>query len=156
MRTFSLIAACGVLGACASTQNTPVSSEVLASMDGKSFVLIERQSPDFVAMTSGKGMFALAGVGAAVTAGNRLVRDNNVRDPAMTISRALADDLVTDHGMTFTGETEIADTGRVGDLIALADGSDYALDIVTNGWTYMYDGFNFGDYFTRRVFRNPV
>lgn len=147
MRVLSLIVACALLGACASTQNLAVSPDTLDSMQGKSLVLIQRESPDFVAMTSGKGMFAVAGVGAAVSAGNEMVRENNVVDPAMNISRTLAQNLASNYGVTLRGETDMAGSGSVDDLVELASGSDYALDIATNGWTYIYDGFNFGDYF---------
>ena len=147
MRALSLIVACVLLSACASTQNVALSPDMLQTMQGKSLVLIQRESPDFVAMTSGKGMFAVAGVGAAVAAGNKMVRENDIVDPAMGISRVLAKGLVGDYGLTLLGETDKAESDDIADLAQMAGSGDYALDVVTNGWTYMYDGFNFGDYF---------
>ena len=147
MKSLPLVLACVLLGACASTQNVAVSTDTLASMQGRSLVLIQRESPTFVAMTSGKGMFALAGVGAAAAAGNELVSENQIVDPAMTISRELAQGLIDEYGMSLRGETDMVQTDKVDGLVEMANGSDYALDVATNGWSYMYDGFSFGDYF---------
>ena len=147
MKAAILVISCLMLCACASTQNLAVSPDVLQAMQGKSLVLIQRESPDFVAMTSGKGMFAVAGVGAAVSAGNEMVRENDIVDPAMGISRRLARSLTSDYGATLLGETAAAESDSVAALAEMAGSGDYALDVVTNGWSYMYDGFNFSDYF---------
>ena len=136
-----------MLGACASTQNVAVSSDTRDAMQGKSVILVQRETPSFVAMTSGKGMFAVAGVGAAVAEGNKMVSENGIVDPAMTISRTLAENLVSDYGLQLQGETGVATSDSVDSIVELAGESDYALDVATNGWTYMYDGFSFGDYF---------
>ena len=146
MKALPLVVACLLLGACASTQNLAVSPDTLKTMRGKSLVLIQRESPGFVAMTSGKGMFAVAGVGAAVAAGNNMVSENNIVDPAMNISRSLSRNLVDNYGLTPGGETGTAESDSIDNLVRLAGGNDYALDVATNGWSYMYDGFSFGDY----------
>lgn len=147
MKAVSMVVVFLLLGACASTQNMAVSTSTLSSMHGKSVTLIQRESPSFVAMTSGKGMFAVAGVGAAAAEGNKMIRENGIVDPAMTISRVVAESLATDYGLTLQGETDVVETDSVEMFIEKSGDSDYALDVVTNGWGYMYDGFNFGDYF---------
>ncbi len=147
MKILPLIVTVLLLGACAAPQNLAVSSDSLLTMRGKSLVLIQRESPSFVAMTSGKGMFALAGVGAAVAAGNKLVDEHRIVDPALSIGRRVAENLVAQYGLTVQGETDLAESDSLTGIAALAGGSDYALDVVTNGWTYIYDGFNFDDYF---------
>lgn len=147
MKALPLVVACMLLGACASTQNLAVSPDTLKTMRGKSLILIQRESPGFVAMTSGKGMFAVAGVGAAVAAGNNMVGENDIVDPAMNIGRTLSQNLVDNYGLTPGGETDTAESDGVDNLVRLAGGNDYALDVATNGWSYMYDGFSFGDYF---------
>ena len=147
MKVLLVVIASLLLGACAGTPSVPVSSDALNSMQGRSLMLVQRESPSFVAMTSGKGMFAVAGVGAAVAAGNKMVEENGISDPAMAISRSLAENLVSEYGLTLRGETELAESDSVDSLRRLATGADYALDVVTNGWSYIYDGFNFDDYF---------
>ncbi len=147
MKALPLVVACMLLGACASTQNLAVSPDTLKTMQGKSLFLIQRESPSFVAMTSGKGMFAVAGVGAAVAAGNTMVSENDIVDPAMDISRTLSRNLAENYGVTPGGESDTAESDSIDSLVRLAGGNDYALDVATNGWSYMYDGFSFGDYF---------
>ncbi|MBT8097039.1 MAG: hypothetical protein HKN35_09760 [Woeseia sp.] len=147
MKAVSLVFAFVLLSGCASTQNLAVSPNTLETMQGKSLTLIQRESPNFVAMTSGKGMFAVAGVGAAAVTGNKLVKENNIVDPAMNISRTLAENLANNYGIALRGETTIAKSDSVDELVKLANNSDYALDVATHGWSYIYDGFKFGDYF---------
>lgn len=147
MKAITIIISMLVLSACASTQNLAVSPDTLGTMQGKSVTVIQPESPGFVAMTSGKGMFAVAGVGAAVAAGNKMVSENGIVDPAMTISRTLAAGLANDYGLKVVGESVLATSDSVDALVSLADGSDYALEVATSGWSYIYDGFNFGDYY---------
>lgn len=147
MKALLAVAVVLLLNACASTNNLAVTADALDSMRGKSLILVQRESPSFVAMTSGKGMFAVVGVGAAVAEGNKMVKTNNVVDPAMTISQAIADTLIDNYGLNLGGQTEITESGSIDTLVKHASGSDYALDVVTNGWTYIYDGFNFGEYY---------
>ncbi|MGI9289048.1 MAG: hypothetical protein ACR2P1_26990 [Pseudomonadales bacterium] len=148
MKKLLLTIVCLSVVSCAATQNQPVNPETLATLKGKSLTLIQRESPTFVAMTSGKGMFAVAGVGAAAAAGNKLVKDNEIADPAMDISSSLAQALTTRHGLKLQGQSAgVTASNDMHDIVKLADGSEYALDVVTNGWSYIYDGFKFSDYF---------
>lgn len=148
MKKFLLLVICFSLAGCAATQNKPADPATLAELKGKKVVLVQRESPSFVAMTSGKGMFAVAGVGAAVAAGNKLVKEKNIVDPAMNIATSLGKTLNSRFGATMAGKTSgVASSDNLNEIIGLAGNSDYALDVVTNGWTYIYDGFNFSDYF---------
>ncbi|MBT8149686.1 MAG: hypothetical protein KJO24_07115, partial [Gammaproteobacteria bacterium] len=136
------------LASCASTRNMPLSGEALTQVQGQSLTVVERESPAFVAMTSGKGMFAVAGVGAAVAAGNKLVEENSIEDPAKSIGAALATQLHKQHGLHFAGvSASVAKSDKLSAISQLAGNSKYALDVATNGWSYMYDGFNFSDYY---------
>lgn len=133
---------------CAGVPTQRLSDDAVSSLEGKTVTLVRRDSPSFVAMTSGKGMFAVAGVGAAAAAGNNLVEEAEIEDPATAIGSALGQELTTKHGVSIVDQSnEVADSDDVGDVVQVAAGTDYALDIVTNGWSYMYDGFNFSDYF---------
>ncbi len=55
---------CLSLIGCAGVQTQRLSDDTMFSLDGKTVTLVRRESPSFVATTSGKGMFAVAGVGA--------------------------------------------------------------------------------------------
>lgn len=138
------------LAGCAATQNKPMDASTMAALKGKSLILVKRESPSFIAMTSGKGMFAVVGVGAAAAAGNELVRENKIVDPAMTIATSLGQTLNTRYGLRVAGKTSaVADSDDLNKIVELAGNSDYALDVVSTGWMYIYDGFKFSDYFVR-------
>lgn len=147
MRIPAFLISALILSACASTQNLPVSTDTLMTMQDKTVTVIQPEAPGFVAMTSGKGMFAVAGVGAAVAEGNSMVRKNGIADPALRISRALAAGLAEQYGLQILGESDATSSDSIETVARLAEGSDYALEVATNGWSYIYDGFNFGDYF---------
>lgn len=148
MKTLVSAVLCLSLVGCAGVKTQPLSADTVSALDGKSVTLVLRESPSFVAMTSGKGMFAVAGVGAAAAAGNTLVEDANIEDPAPVIASELGMALTTKHGASVVGpSTAVVDSDNVADVVQAAAGSDLALDVVTNGWSYIYDGFNFSDYF---------
>ncbi|MGI9344042.1 MAG: hypothetical protein ACR2QV_14470 [Gammaproteobacteria bacterium] len=148
MKTLLISVACIAVAACAAPQSKPIAPETLSSFQGKSLSLVQGDTPSFVAMTSGKGMFAVAGVGAAAAAGNDLVEEAEIEDPAIKISRSLARRLTADHALSLRGPTlRSEDADEAAEIAQLAKGSDYALEVATSGWTYMYDGFKFGDYF---------
>ncbi len=137
-----------LLFGCASAPTQRLSPDTLSSLDGKSITVVARKSPSFVAMTSGKGMFAAMGAGAAIAAGNKLVRETGIEDPAPSIGTAFAEDLTKAHGARFAGKSgAIAESDDVSEVVQLAKDSDYALDVATHGWSYIYDGFKFSDYF---------
>ncbi len=135
------------LAGCATTPKILPLDTTGLGLKGKSLVLVKRNSPDFIAMTSGKGMFAVVGVGAAIITGNKLVKEKNIVDPALDISQSLSKVLTSRYGL---GTTEItrktADEDDLNTIIALAAGKDYVLDVVTNGWNFIYDGFDFSHY----------
>jgi len=99
-------------------------------------------------MTSAKGMFALAGVALAISEGNELVKDDNISDPSGQIAENLAEQLTGKYGMNYAGKTNgTVDGDSPVDISQVANGNAYAIDVETTGWSYMYDGFNFSDYF---------
>ncbi len=148
MKIFISAILCLSLVGCAGVQTQSLSDNTVSSLDGKTVTLVQRESPSFVAMTSGKGMFAVAGVGAAAAAGNNLVEDAIIENPASAIGAALGLELTTKHGVNVVGQSDVVvSSDKVADIVQVAAGSDYALDVVTNGWSFMYDGFNFSDYF---------
>ena len=132
---------------CAGTQKIAVDRTILPTLKGKTLIQVQRETPTFIAMTSGKGMFALAGVGAAAVAGNQLIKDSQIKDPARLISKSIAETLSSDYLLINNGQTDtVLDSHDRSKIVTAAKGNDYALDIVTNGWSFIYDGFKFSEY----------
>lgn len=146
MKYLLILATLFVTG-CATT-TTPLSNEAMQALPDQSLVITDRESPDFMAMTSSKGMFALAGVAAAISEGNDLVKKNEINDPSGQIAKNLAERLSGQYGMNFAGHIgkRVADDSASAIAKDVA-GSAYVIDVETTGWNYMYDGFNFSDYF---------
>ena len=134
------------LAGCA-VKNMAIDRARLPTMQGKSVALVKNESPSFIAMTSGKGMFAVVGVAAAISEGNQLVKDDEISDPAMNISKLLVQELNSRYGLSPVEESDkLVESRSVESISKLAQGSDFALDVATNGWQFIYDGFSFSDY----------
>jgi len=133
---------------CASTKNVAIDKAVAPTLKGQSVTLVQHKSPSFIAMTSGKGMFALAGVAAATASGNELVKKDNITDPATDISTDLANELNSRYGLINKGTcNQIADSKAMPAVTKLAEGSNFTLDTISTGWGFFYDGFKFSDYY---------
>ena len=147
MRKIIVIGLFLTLVGCAGQKKMAIDQAELPALRGKTLSLVTHESPSFVAMTSGKGMFALAGVGAAVVAGNKMVEDYEITDPAKNIGKLLAEDIGPRYELSNNGlANDYAESSNLADILKLTDGSDYVLDVETTGWSFIYDGFNFSDY----------
>ncbi|MFX8274111.1 hypothetical protein ABTL44_19005, partial [Acinetobacter baumannii] len=62
-------------------------------------------TPSFTAMTAGKAMFGAIGGVAMVAAGNSIIKENDIQDPARKIGQHLAEKLVAAHGMRLVDDT---------------------------------------------------
>lgn len=132
---------------CATTQTIQLDKATSTGLKGKAVILVKNEKPSFVAMTSGKGMFALVGATAAISAGNALVEEKKIEDPAMRISERLSPVLITKYGLTSKGQSEtVPQSTDVNAIAKLSGDSDYALDVASTGWGFIYDGFKFSEY----------
>lgn len=143
---YLVIVAIAMLTGCATT-NTPITTESAQKLNGESLVITKRERPSFVAMTSSKGMFALVGAVAAISAGNELVEANDIEDPAKKIADTMATRLAQQHSMSYAGQTDQAITaGDASDIADAIPDYTYVVDVATRNWSFIYDGFNFSDY----------
>lgn len=146
---YLVLVAIALLTGCATT-NSPMTAENAQKLTGESLIVTKRESPSFIAMTSSKGMFAVLGVAAAVSAGNEMVKTNNVEDPAFYIADAMAKKLTDQHAMAYAGQMEKTLTADEAAGVAKElPGYSYAVDVTSTGWSFIYDGFNFSDYYLR-------
>src|SRR5688572_891852 len=97
MRLLGCLAAAGT-ASCVSVQEIPMTSTSADAMRGREISVSQRDKQDFGAMTPGRmaggALFGALGgaiAGAAmVSAGNEIVAQNNVEDPAEYIADALS------------------------------------------------------------------
>ena len=142
---FALFAAC-ILCGCVSTKIVPVDRTVLSGFHGGSVTLSHREKPSFSAGTAGKATFALIGAAAMISAGNAIVRDNDIADPAVYIGQTLAADLATDNALTPVDSTYATDTRDVSQLAKQYASANLLLDVETINWSFIYFPTNWTHY----------
>jgi hypothetical protein len=117
----------------------PVSESVAAQLNGRSVVVTRHEKPTFIAMTPGKAMFALVGAAAMAGAGNKLVEENGVADPADVLVAALVPAVVERYGLKWDPSVmPVVDTKKPKEIAATQSGVDYVLDVRSAGWNYSY------------------
>lgn len=139
-----------LLPSCAGQKNSPLADPSV--LRGKSVVRAEHAMPAMAAVTPGKavGMAfgpiggAIAG-GAMVSAGNEIVRENKIEDPAATVSQDLIGGLVKRHGMKPAG-SKLVSEGKPQEIAKSGGGADYVLDVRTLYWQIGYRPMRLGTY----------
>lgn len=130
---FSLI----VLAGCVSAPTKVLTAQSTSQLSGRSVTSTRYGKPDFVAMTAGKAMFAVIGAAAMVVAGNKIVSENGIEDPAISISAQLTNRL-RQMGMMAHQNQSVASDDKVGALTSTYPGVDYLLDVKTINWSFSY------------------
>lgn len=77
------------LSGCISVPKSGVGTADARSWRGKTVVLTDRPRAGFLAQTPAKAMFAVVGTVAAVSAGDSIVKENGIEDPAPRIAREI-------------------------------------------------------------------
>jgi len=118
-----------------------------ATLEGKHVVVSQYAKPDFTAMTAGKAAFGLFGAMAMISAGNDLVKSENIDDPAIEISERLASDMAAKRSASLLPAShQIAADDNPASLVKSYPGADVILDVKTINWMYSYYPSNWGKY----------
>jgi hypothetical protein len=125
------------LTGCVSAPTKTMSQESTAQLSGKTVTSSQYVKPDFTAMTAGKAMFGMIGAVAMISAGNEIVRENGVADPALAISSQLTAKL-QQKGMVTKENTAVATSDDLAPLAGTYGGSDYLIDVKTVNWNFVY------------------
>jgi hypothetical protein len=95
--------------------------------------------PDFAAYTAGKAGFGLIGAALIISAGNEIIREHAVEDPALRTGQELAVSLAARHGLRLlTADPPVAQSDDVGALLQAYGEADLILDIKTINWMFIY------------------
>ncbi|MHA6206266.1 hypothetical protein ACXU4B_17700 [Dyella soli] len=154
MKKFCCVAALAVVvSGCVSAPTKSLDSG--STFQGKHVVVTQYAKPDFSAMTPGKAAFGLFGAMAMISAGNELVKSENIEDPAIEISDHLASDMAVKRSATILPAShQIAVDDNPSSLVKIYPGADVILDVKTINWMYNYYPTNWGKYhvmYTARV-----
>jgi hypothetical protein len=138
---------CANLPASAKDNGIKLSEADAATLQGKTLALTVHERPNFMAMTAGKAMFAMVGAGAMALAGDKLVDDNHVADPARLIQIQLADLLRDADGMQpMAQDTTPTKAENARELATSHPKADYVLDVRSTHWNFAYFPFEWGQY----------
>jgi len=118
---------------------TALPASAAAELSGKVLAVTRHKKADFTAFTAGKATFALLGAGAMIVAGNKIVEENQIADPADILEAELAPAVARKFGMTLKpGSGLFVDGGKPKQIVAVQPEADYILDLQSNGWNFAY------------------
>lgn len=135
----SMLAMPLLLVGCVSTRNVKADVEMLRSAKPATVTVSARKKPDFAAMTAGKAAFGMIGAFAMIEAGNDIVEENGVQDPANYIGAELAKSLSESLGVQLVENGgKLAESGKPGDLARVYGNAHLLLDVQTINWSFTY------------------
>lgn len=128
------------LSACTTVNHVPLTPETSAKLAKKSVTTSQYPKSDFAVVTVGNVLVGgLIGALAQISTGNELVKKNGVEDPAVKISKGLAERLASTRGVTVVANgSVVASRDEVPALLAAYPKADYLLDIKTFMWKFNY------------------
>lgn len=133
------ISASLIISGCASVQHVPLTEELSQGLEGKSVIATQYEKPDFSAFTAEKAALGPLGAVAMTSAGNDIVDENKIEDPALAISEGLAErmklsrNVEVKHNLNTTASND-----EVAGLISEFPSADYILDVKTMNWMFNY------------------
>jgi len=128
-----------LLSGCANVATRPIKENTINQLSGKSITSSHYKKPDFGAMIAGKASFAMIGAFAMIAEGNRIIRENNVDDPAVYIANKLNEELGNRHNMAVNlNNDKIADSKSIDSLVSKYKDSNYIMDVHTINWSFAY------------------
>lgn len=136
-----LVAASG----CASKGSIRLADNPETSLLGKQLHSAREAPPYFLALSPNHVAFGLMGAASAYSAGNRLVIQEGIEDPAVTIEDAILDHLRNRHG-TDNGDPLVFGDDKPRNLAGWArenDIRDLIVDVTTDTWGFSFQGSDF-------------
>jgi uncharacterized protein YcfJ len=144
-KSFTVAAIATLLVACAPVPTKSINSA--AGLQGKRLAITSHPIADFSAGTAGKAMFAMVGAIAMIHAGNEMVRQDQIEDPAIRISQRLSNDLAKTQGVILLPPSgSVASSDDPATLVKTYPGADLLLDVKTYAWSYIYYPTKWGSY----------
>ena len=144
-----------LLSACTTVQRVPMAADATKSFQSGSRVIVTRYPiPNFYALTPSKAVLGVIGAGLSISEGNALIKENNISDPAIVISDAVRNAMVSRYQMTTVPATTTSLNDDSADVIAKTyTGSDFVVDVKTINWGFGYMPVNWDSYQVRYLAR---
>ena len=133
---------------CAPIKLVTAPEASLNSLKGAPLTTVTFEKTDVTALTAGKAMFGALGGAAMVAAGNGIIKDNEVPDPAHAIAARLSPKVGERLAVSATQATAPQKVNKETekDLAAHAGGKGVVLDVKTVNWMFAYFPTNWTHY----------
>jgi len=147
-KNIAAVACVLALSACASTKTLRVDTTGMQAAGYRSITVTKREKPSFIAATAGKAAIGgIIGMTAMVVAGNNIVRENAVDDPAGYIADQLATALSAKLGIEKQDNAgKLATSPKPLVLSAAYAAADLVLDVQTVNWSFGYFPSDWNNY----------
>lgn len=134
------------LSGCVSTKNAPIEHSKVALNKPENILVSKRTKPDFSAMTPGKAAFGLFGAVAMITAGNDIIEENAVEDPADYISSEISKALSKKYNLKKIENLKQIKSSKPAEIASAYSNSDWILDVETINWSFAHSPTNWDNY----------
>lgn len=133
--------------ACVSTKNVPIDINAFEKIEFSKITLSKREKPDFSATTPGKAVLGGIGVIAMISAGNKIIQENEIEDPANFIGAQLGKMLAEKYDSVEVGRSDVVVSGlKTKSVIDTYSGVGILLDVQTINWSFIYFPTKWGKY----------
>jgi hypothetical protein len=138
-KSFVLASMTVFFAGCVSVNTQPISHNSKADLHGQNVAQTSRKLPDFAAMTPSKAVFGLIGSAAMISAGNTIIADNKVPDPADSIASGLTSILANDYAThTITPSVQVIGDDPAQISAASNGAARFIIDVQTINWSIGY------------------
>jgi hypothetical protein len=139
---------------CVSTRTAQIENETVNALRGKTVATTDRPRAGLMAMTRGKAYFGVLGVAAMVEAGQSIIKENDIQDPAPIVNHALLLAAEKQYGVVAATTAPVhIDTTDVSKLVEAANGADVLFDVQQVGAGFRYLPFKYGQYVVESSFK---
>lgn len=134
------------LSGCVSTKSVPIDQSTASNLRDKTLALSASNKPDFSAVTAGKATFGFMGALAMIDAGNRIVEEYDIADPAIFLAEEMSK-VIKDRNLVMVKlPVHATNENDVEELAESHAESDFLLDVRTVNWGYSYFPMDWNNY----------
>lgn len=127
------------ISGCASYRSQVLDSKTEDSFRNQSVAVTARMKPAFAAFTAGSAVWGVFGSAAMIIAGNALVEENGISDPAEAIAKGLAKALETTHGARLIDTPVPVSSDEPAHIVdAVRGAASFVVDVQTTDWGFIY------------------
>ena len=135
-----------MLPACVSTKTVKADMPALQQAGHQTVIVSKRELPSFGAVTAGKAGFGLIGAAAIISAGNTIVRENQIEDPAVAIADGLSRALAEKLSVPVRLADGLLDSTNPAAMAKQYPGAGLLLDVQTVNWSFAYFPADWNNY----------